>query len=255
MAVALTPLYVLVLIVSAFAMPLLFLGWIRNTKRFARPPIWSVLRAFAWGAVISVLVALVVETILSWSGSQIVPLTMLLSKHFSNPEWFISVVLVAPFVEEAAKGLSTNTGRKATRAIVDGLVFGAAAGLGFSATENLFYGLSVIPGAGSPVDPLVLIAIRSFSSSLLHASASAVLGYGLAKGWLLYRSGAFVPFYLVAVAMHATFNFLDSLSQLYSDQIGDTWILVGFAAAILLAVTAVSLVRFALRYRRPSPSR
>lgn len=255
MAVSLTPAYVLVLVVSAFAMPLIFLAWIRNTKRFARPPTWPVLKAFAWGAVISVLIALVIETLLTWSGSQFVPLTVLLSKHFSNPEWFVSVILVAPFVEEAAKGLSARTGLRATRAVVDGLVFGAAAGLGFSATENLFYGLGVLPEAVSPVDPLMLIAIRSFSSSLLHGSATAVLGYGLAKGWLSDRTLAFLPYYLVAVAMHATFNFLDSLSQLYSDQIGSTWVLIGFAAAILFAVTAMTVVRYALSHRRPRPTR
>ncbi len=250
MAVTLTPAYVLVLIVSAFALPLVFLAWIRNTKRAARPPIPLVLKAFAWGAVISVIIALVIEYILIGAGEQIEPLYVFLAQHFLDPLTFLAVVLVAPFVEEAAKGVSTKVGRPAVRAIADGLVFGAAAGLGFSATENLIYGLSVVSPTSSAVDPLLVIAVRSFSSSLLHASASAVLGYGLAKTWLTGRRYAYLPYYLLAVVIHGGYNFLGSLGQLYSLQFADV---IGFVAAIVVAVTAVTVVRYRLVARHPSP--
>src|SRR3972149_3570763 len=56
-----SPHMLLVLVASAFALPLMFVWWIRNTRRIGRPPMPVVLKAFAWGAVFSVLMALVRE--------------------------------------------------------------------------------------------------------------------------------------------------------------------------------------------------
>lgn len=246
----LTASYLLVLIISAFALPLVFVWWIRNTKRVPRPPIGLVLKAFAWGAVFSVIIALVVELLLTNSLENVETLTVFLAKHFSDVPTVIAVLIAAPVVEEAAKAVGVFAGRPAVRTRADGIVFGAAAGLGFSATENLFYGLLGIQQAGlDVVGTLILIAIRSFSSSLLHASSTSVTGFGLAGGWLTHRRWAFLPYYLVAVAMHATFNFLASFGDLYSSQYGDLGVYAGFGAAVLFAVTAVTVVRYKLAQR------
>lgn len=250
-----SPYFLLVLVASAFALPLLFVWWIRNTKRIGRQPMPIVLKAFIWGAVFSVIIALVLELLLGAAAESAGPLYVFLSQHFTDPETIFLVVVLAPFVEEAAKAISARTGKPVARARVDGLVFGAAAGLGFSATENLFNGLSVLTVAGGGASAsLAVIAIRSFSSSLLHASATAVTGYGLATGWLSGRRYAFVPYYLVAVTMHATYNFLASFGETFT-QYGDLGTFVGFGAAIMFAVVAVTLVRYKLAYRRPAPTR
>ncbi|HEY7588105.1 MAG TPA: PrsW family intramembrane metalloprotease [Thermoplasmata archaeon] len=249
MAASISVTYAVVLVVSAFALPLFFVWWIRNTKRVGRPPMGKVLKAFLWGAVISVLIAVVLEYMLIASGEQIAPLTDFLSQHFSDPVIVLTAVIVAPAVEEAAKAFSVRTGRLAVRAPVDGLIFGAAVGLGFSATENLFNGLA------RPEDALLIIAIRSFSSSFLHASATAVIGYGLALGWLSARGFTFLPYYFVAVIMHATYNFLASFGELYRSEYGDVGVYAGFGAAVVFAVVAVTLVRYKLVERAPSPTR
>ncbi len=241
--------FLIVLAGSAFALPLLFLGWIRNTERLGREPWRAVLKAFARGAVLSVLVAIVASLILLAFFQDIGPLYEILSERFQDPETIFGVLIVAPFVEEAAKGLGARSGRRQARVRVDGLVYGAAAGLGFSATENLFYGLAVLTEAGASAS-LLVIAFRSFSSSFLHASASAVVGYGLAKGWLTGRRGAFFPFYLVAVLMHATFNFLASFGELSADQYGELGYLIGFGAAVTFAVAALTVVRLKIASRR-----
>ena len=251
-----SPYFLLVLLVSSFAMPLFFMAWIRNTARYGREPWLTVLKAFAWGAVFSVIIALVFSLVLIVTLGQIGPLNDFLAKRFTDPLTIIGAVIVAPFVEEAAKGIGVRAGRPQIQALLDGLVYGAAAGLGFSATENLFYGIDALlnPNGGASAS-LIVIAVRSFSSSFLHASATAVVGYGLAKSWLTGRAGAFFPYYLVAVVMHATFNLLASLGQSYATQYGELGETVGFAAAVTFGVIAITIVRFKLASRPPSVAR
>src|SRR5207244_11706793 len=133
---------------------------------------------------------------------------------------------------------------------------GAAAGLGFSATENLFYGLAalLVPGVGAS-GSLIVVAVRSFSSTFLHASSTAVLGYGLAKSWLTGNTWALFPFYVVAVAMHATFNLFSTLALTYGDQHDPVAETLSFLGAVPFAVVAVSIVRLKLASGRPNPSR
>lgn len=246
-----SPYFLLVLVVSAFTLPLLFLIWIRNTERYGREPWLALLRGFAWGAVFSVIIAIIVSFLVLYFFQDIAPLYVFLAQRFADPETIFGVLVVAPFVEEAAKALGARAGRRHSRVRTDGLVYGAAAGLGFSATENLFYGLAVLAEAGA-TGSLLLIAFRSFSSSLLHASSTAVTGYGLATRWLTARPWAFLPFYLVAVVMHATFNFLASFGELNASRYGDAGYLFGFGAAAAFAVIAVTIVRFKLASQRPT---
>ena len=251
-----SPYLLIVLLVSAFTMPLIFMAWIRNTARYAREPWRFVLRAFAWGAVFSVIIAIIFSLVLIATLGQIRPLTEFLARRYNDPDvvlLILGAVIVAPVVEEAAKGLGVRAGRSEVQALVDGLVYGAAAGLGFSATENLFYGINTLlsPDGGASAS-LIVIAIRSFSSSFLHASATAVVGYGLAKSWLTGRASAVLPFYLVAVVMHATFNLLTTLGQLYATPYGEA---IGFGAAIIFAIVAITAVRSKLAGRPPPVQR
>jgi len=251
-----SPLFLLVLVVSALALPLVFMVWIRNTARFSREPWHMVLKAFLWGAVFSVIVTIVFSLILLAILGSVQPLNDFVARRFGDPTIFIGAVIVAPFAEEAAKGLGVRAGRPATQLRTDGLVYGAAAGLGFSATENLLYGLVVLfaPGGG-PTASLAVIAIRSFSSSFLHASATAAMGYGIAKTWLTRRTWAFLPFYLLAVIMHAAFNFLTVAGPTYFQQYGDMGEMIAFATAAGFAVVAITIVRFKLASHRPAAVR
>lgn len=239
-----------VLVVSAFALPLIFLAWIRNTERFGREPWHAVLRSFGWGAGFSVVLAVIFSLILLSLLGQVGPLRDVLTERFGflDPEMILAVLVVAPLVEEAAKALGVRAGRRYTDVRVDGLVYGAAAGLGFSATENLLYGIVALIESGASAS-LLVIAFRSFSSSFLHASATAVTGYGVAKGWLTRRWSAVLPFYFVAVLMHAIFNFLASFGELYAQEVGDIAHVIGFTAAVAFAVVAVTVVRLKLASR------
>lgn len=254
-----SPSFLAVMVVSAFAIPLVFVWWIRNTPRYGREPLRAVLRVFGWGAFVSAVIALILEAVFLAAAMQIEPLYQYLSSRFSDPTTVFSILILAPFVEEASKALGVRSARLHIRTSTDGLVYGATAGLGFSAMENLLYGLTAwVTLSQQGLDPsasLVVIAVRSFSSSLLHASATATVGYGMAKGWLTARRYAYAPFYLLAVIMHASFNFLTGLGQLYPGQLGGFVDYVGFFAAVGFAVLAITVVRFKLATRRPLVAR
>lgn len=248
------------MVLSAFAIPLSFVFWVRNSMRYRRGPMRVVLRVFGWGAFVSVVIALILELVLTAAAMEITPLYNYLATHFAmQPSDVFGFLIAAPFVEEAAKGLGVRSVRAHVHSTSDGLVYGAAAGFGFSAMENLLYGLSYyISATQQGVDPtasLLLIVVRSFSSSLFHASASATVGYGLAKTWLFGRRYVYIPFYVLAVLMHAAFNYTVNLRWLYPGALGGLIDYVGFFAAVLFAVVAISMVRFKLIMRRPAPAR
>ncbi len=162
-----------------------------------------------------------------------------------NVGLLLLVVLVAPVAEELAKGLGVLRVRPRINEMEDGIVYGAAAGLGFAATENLLYGATAFVAEGLEVS-LMVIGVRSFSSVLLHASASAAFGYGVARSQLSPRRRGLLPFYLLAVFMHGTYNFFASFGEFFSGLYGDAAALVGFVAAVALALLAVGLARSAI---------
>ncbi len=260
MAATLSLTFFAVMAVSAFAIPLAFVWWVRNTPRYGREPMRVVIHTFFWGAIVSVVLALLIEFIATPAAMEIAPLYNYLQTHFAmQPADVFGFLIAAPFIEEGAKGLAARSARLSFHTPTDGLVYGAAAGLGFSATENLLYGLTAwLTLSQQGLDPtasLAVIVFRSFSSSLLHGSATAVTGYGVAKAWLSRRQFAYLPFYFMAVVMHAAFNFTVNLGSLYPGTLGGLIDYVGFFAAIGFAVAAITIIRFKLVARRPAPAR
>src|SRR5881396_3575777 len=249
-----SPYFLLILFIAAFALPLVYLVWIRNSPRYGREPWPTVLKTFAWGAVFSVIIAIILSVVFVLV--QIQSLNDFFARRFQDPSTALGALVVAPIVEEAAKGVGATAGRPQTQSKTDGLVYGAAAGLGFSATENLVYALAalLVPGVG-PSGSLVVVAVRSFSSTFLHASSTAVMGYGLAKSWLSGRPWAVFPFYVVAVAMHATFNLFSTLADGAAQRSDTAGAAVAFLAAVSLAIVAISVVRLKLVSRRSPTSR
>jgi protease PrsW len=146
-------------------------------------------------------------------------------------------VLVLVFIYLAATWPMPNL-----REAEDGFVYGATSGLGFSATENLLYGI-VAFAVGGLIASIALIAIRSVSSSFLHASATGLTGYGIGRQRLWGSRFPAWPWYFAAVGMHAAFNALASFGVVLSNQYGEAGGLLVLVAAVVFASVTITLVR------------
>lgn len=86
--------------------------------------------------------------------------------------------ITAPIIEEILKSvvLILLIRDPRFRYIVDGAVYGIAVGIGFALSENLFI---YLPGAGEAV--LATAISRTLSTSLMHATASGLVGISLGR--------------------------------------------------------------------------
>ncbi len=216
--------------------PLLYLTWIRRAERYQREPWGHLLRVFVGGAVVAVLISIVLEYYAFAGYGFLAREYVLLGTDFRT-ETVVLVCIIAPFVEEMAKGLIVGWKRRWLLEVEDGLVYGAASGLGFATTENLLYGLAAMLefGVGGFVGT---VFIRSISSVFLHASATAITGYGISRKTLGVGSSA-LPYFFAAVSLHGIFNLVASLQVLFGPEYG----LLSLLLAVAIGVTAIRRAR------------
>ncbi len=225
-----------ILISVAFIPSIIYMVWIRNAERYGRNSWWILGAIFIWGAITAVAISLILEILLINAYGEFERTYEVLQRH-ENLETLVLACVIAPFVEEGAKALGVFAARKHMFEIEDGFVFGAAAGLGFAATENLLYE-SVTFFKFGLIAYILIAVIRSTSSAFLHGSATAVSGYGISRKVLYGRS--FLPFFLLAVLMHAMFNFLASFSLLFE---GTELPLLGLGLAIVFGIVSIVIIR------------
>ena len=217
-----------ILFVMAFLPPIIYVIWIRNTEKFEREKWKPIFICFLWGATISVVAAIILELIFHFS---LVP-----SIDDPNVLALISVIIIAPFAEELTKPLALRlkTVKREIDELEDGLIYGAVAGLGFSATENLLYGRSFL--SYGLVLFFILITIRSIGGCLLHASATAWTGYGYGKTLMKHTSLIrVIPYFLLAIIVHSLYNTILSF-----EEIG---IYISIIVALTFTIISIQIVR------------
>jgi RsiW-degrading membrane proteinase PrsW (M82 family) len=112
---------------------------------------------------------------------------------------------VAPFVEELLKALVVVALIRLHRVgfLVDAAIAGFAVGTGFAIVENILY-LRIAPEA-----PLGAWLVRGFGTAIMHGGATAIFGVmslSMVEKDTRASLAAFIPGYLVAVALHSAFN-------------------------------------------------
>jgi RsiW-degrading membrane proteinase PrsW (M82 family) len=230
-----------ILILLSLVPALIYLSWVRRVERFQQSSWGQILRAFAYGALFATFVAAILEAVIVGVGTSV-------SQQLPGPEFlflngnstlgvFFLVLVVAPFIEEALKGSGVYSYRDQIRTVADGPVFGASVGLGFGFFETFLYGLSAYLVGGLEAG-IALILVRSVSSVLLHGSSTGMFGYGFARSRFNVPGPGTGSYYLLAVAMHASFNALASLAAILV-LFGVSGLAVSLAAiiALLAAVT------------------
>ncbi|OYT61324.1 hypothetical protein B6U81_03245 [Thermoplasmatales archaeon ex4484_30] len=216
----------IILFIISFSPAIAYTIWIRNTEKYEEEPWHAIFSAFLWGATIAIVAAFILEVLLGISIASKI--------NDYNAYSFTMAVLIAPFAEEFTKPLALflKTVRKEINEEEDGLIYGAVTGLGFSATENLFYSIAFL-SEGILVF-LVLVTIRTIGGCLLHASATAFTGYGYGKALLGgKRLITVLPFFFIAIAIHSAYNFIVSFE-----------LIGGFASVLLAILFAILCIRY-----------
>ncbi len=237
--IAITALVVIVL--AAFIPCLLYLEWVRNHEQTEREPWSELIKMFAWGAFVGTTIALILNTV---SGEYLAAVV-----GASLAAGVLLPIVIAPIVEEAAKGLGLRFVKDPFIEEEDGIVYGAAVGFGFAATENVLYALTAL-ATGGVVAYVIVALLRTLSSALLHASASSLLGYGWSKRRAMRLHGegtiSLVPYYLGAVGLHALFNTIAVAGGILVGGVA-LFALISLPTGILIAWVAIILQRKKLR--------
>ena len=199
--------------------------------RYEREPVWIGIVAFLWGAIPAVVTSLFGEIVIG------IPFV---GDPGNLTAAIVESALVAPFVEEIAKGAALFAIYKFMRnefdGVLDGLTYGALIGFGFAMTENFLYFIGAFSEGGF-VDLTVLIFLRAVIFGLNHALYTGLFGIGLglarhaktekaARRWIM---GGFAA----AVGSHALHNLGASISSVNG---------VGIVLSIVLAVAGIALI-------------
>jgi RsiW-degrading membrane proteinase PrsW (M82 family) len=190
---------------AEIALPILMsLAWLAFVRRFdrARPePLWLVLLTFALGGA-AVVPASFVEWRLAEASPYTNPQLMTFGGQLSALPLAVCVfALTVGLVEEGAKFLAAWAVARQRREFdepVDGIVYAAAAALGFAALESVRY------FAAGRVAGTVIVT-RAFMSAPAHFLFSALWGYALGQKLVDPKSRVW-PFFLLSVLAHGAFD-------------------------------------------------
>ena len=158
------------------------------------------------------------------------------------------ITLVAPILEEILKSLLLIyfVQQPDFTYFVDGAIYGFAAGIAFAVVENILY-LSQVPTTAATGASITLAVTRAFSTSLMHGSASALVGVALGRfrfGRGRTRLAALLLGWGAAMALHLAFN------NLISRNLGP--LTIGLAVVLGLSGVLLNglLIRWGLREER-----
>lgn len=186
------------LLLLAFLPPVLLAVRLRNAERRRREPWRAIVQAFLWGALGAALASIVLEGYIgeATGGADVFFLGFPLT-----------IVLLAPVIEEVAKAVGLFTIRDDDPEPEDGLIYGGVVGLGFAATENVVYVLGAFVTGGQE-QAFATALFRTVATVGLHGAATAITGYGVWGARYGTRQGSWLVSLLGAVALHAGYNAL-----------------------------------------------
>lgn len=195
----------------AFIIPLIFLVIIRRFDLFGT------------GKYLFNLLTLLCGVLAYLLAAQINP--FLIDAGWASRQQVIRVA--APIIEEILKSLILIylVQRADFNYVVDGAIYGFGAGIGFAIIENYEY------VTGHPSIALSVAIARVFSTNLVHATASGVIGTALAfrrgdstwRGWLFALGG-----YVISMLFHMGFNTMVSVGTFLIFAIVVGFVGVGF---------------------------
>jgi RsiW-degrading membrane proteinase PrsW (M82 family) len=229
----------LLILVLSFVPMLLYAAVLWWLDRYEKEPLALLSVAFLWGAVPSIILALIMQIVLD------APLMTIQGSSQLTYE-LIGASVVAPLTEEGVKALALIMllllFRREIDSPLDGLIYGGMVGFGFASVENVFYLFGALTEGGVG-DVLGLAFLRAGIFGLNHAMYTGFAGLGVAL-FLEVRNKAlrFVPLvvgFLMALGAHALHNALATFTGINGAGVLVAAALVDWAGvAVLLAVAA-----------------
>lgn len=238
----------LVVLVLSFV-PMLFYAlvlWLLD--RYEKEPIALLATAFLWGAIPSIILALIMQLVLD------IPL-MAVAESSQLTYDLLGASVVAPLTEEGVKALALIllllVLRREIDSPVDGLIYGGMIGFGFAAVENVLYLFGALAEGGIG-GAFGLAFLRAGVFGLNHAMYTGFSGLGVALALELKPNWARVLSVLVgfalAVAAHALHNALATFTAYSGLAALLLAVLVDWAG--VLALIAVAVATFFIERRR-----
>jgi len=216
-------------VLSTLAMTLVLLAYLWLDRWEPEPPRLLVL-AFLWGATVAIIVSVALEAYIE---STINP--------GKGEAGFVTVAVVAPVVEEAAKGLfllimMTGRRRNELNSLTDCLVYAGVVAVGFAWLEDIFY----IADGENLASSLVTAAMRLIMGPFAHPLFTTFTGIGvyfaLQQRNTLAKVGYVLVGYAAAVIMHGLWNGSALIGVEAYFGVYVVWMMPVFGLAITLAV-------------------
>ena len=201
----LSPANVFLLSLVAAAIPaLVYSTVIYWFDHYEKEPGWLLTATFIWGAVPSVILAIIASLLLS------APLQLVGGPAAIDTA---AAIIVAPPVEETVKALALVAiflfMRHEIDSVLDGIIYGAMVGMGFAMVENFFYFIAIFAEEGADAWG-VTIFLRTIVFGLNHSLFTSASGLGLAISRFsrdkFVRYVAPVGGWCGAVVLHAIHN-------------------------------------------------
>ena len=225
-----------VILCTALIPTIIYTIYIRNIELYEREKWRWITVGFLWGAIIAL------------------PFLYILARLYSGQysrehEYYelnnslgtvILICLIIPFIGEFIKIIGMFIVKSQVDEVEDGLIFGATLGLGFAAMANIFY---LYQGFEWEPRILVLLIIPSISTTLLHASSTAIAGYGAAKKTVEMENLSMVSYFVAGVLIHGLFNTLSLTSLIFKDTLGFTYYILGLVIILVVSNLVFRTIR------------
>ena len=184
-------------------------------------------------------------------------LLAILTPYLTNPLVILSILVFAaglgPLIEEAIKPAAIWFLGKRLRSTSEGFMLGVVCGAGFATMEGLLAASSASQMGG-------LGQAGRVAASLMHITASGILGWGIASAQLEKRYGRLALTYLLSMSIHGLWNgsavvaVYGSLQAIVQntrfDLLSGLLVLIGLGTLLLTLVTmliALPLINHRLR--------
>lgn len=215
-----------VVMLGCFMVPAAYVAFFYERRSLSTLTVANTVQSFVYGGVLGVFAASLLEPIII---------------HSENLD--LATVLQVGLIEEFAKivGVVIIARRMRHDSEIDGLILGAAAGMGFAAFESTGYAFTAFLASGGSLSATVGITLlRGLLSPVGHGTWTAILAGVLFKETLhghFRLNRTVLAAYVTVAVLHALWDGLPGFLAPFSPSLGDMLVgqaLVGLAGLLIL---------------------